>query len=547
MEHRIRHTVLSPALDAATFPRHIGAVRNGRSRASRRIPKIKNNETNPIAYSYLNLRGFFRIWRVPALAAKWLFGLVLVLALGGAAIPARADDLATLRQEMEQMRQQYDAALKNLQKQYETRLKTMENRVEAAEHQAAAATAAAASATAAANTATTAATTAAAAPAAAPAPAPATEAAPASAAAFNPAIGAVLDGKFTASNHNPNTYRVPGIPLGDEGGPPPRGFGIGESEINAQANVDQALFANLTISFQRDNVPSVEEAFIQPTALPYGFTVKAGRFFSGIGYLNEQHSHTWDFADQALPYRAFLNGQYDDDGIQLRWLAPTDMFLEFGGEAARGDSFPAGGDQNHNDGVGAWSAFVHAGDDIGTSASYSVGLSQLWTSAKNRSTTGLFGNDNFSGTDRTFIADGVYKWAPNGNFALTYLKLQSEFFLRQEQGVFTPAGTVTGLRYSSSPQTGFYAQAIYQFMPQWRVGIRYDQVHAPDLGPLFAGTTLDSLDATARRYSAMVDYSTSEFGRFRVQYNLDRSRPETDNQLILQYIVSIGAHGAHQY
>ena len=45
----------------------------------------------------------------------------------------------------------------------------------------------------------------------------------------------------------------------------------------------------------------------------------------------------------------------------------------------------------------------------------------------------------------------------------------------------------------------------------------------------------------------MVDYSTSEFGRFRLQYENDHSRPQTANEFILQYIVSIGAHGAHQY
>ncbi|NJO24089.1 MAG: hypothetical protein HC868_15665 [Sphingomonadales bacterium] len=45
----------------------------------------------------------------------------------------------------------------------------------------------------------------------------------------------------------------------------------------------------------------------------------------------------------------------------------------------------------------------------------------------------------------------------------------------------------------------------------------------------------------------MVDFTTSEFGRFRFQYNRDESRPEIDNQFILQYTVSLGAHGAHGY
>ncbi|HEX7968729.1 MAG TPA: hypothetical protein VF502_10955, partial [Stellaceae bacterium] len=338
----------------------------------------------------------------------------------------------------------------------------------------------------------------------------------------------------------------PGFTLGDSAKPPPRGLAINESEINLQANVDQALYGNLTLSFARDNTVAVEEGFIQSTTLPYGFTARAGRFFSGIGYLNEQHAHTWDFADQALPYRAFLSTQYDDDGVQLRWLAPTDRFLELGAEVFRGDSFPAGGTNNHNQGVGAWSAFVHTGDDIGESASYRVGLSHLWTTAKNRSTNDIDGTgaavaDIFSGTDHTYIADAVFKWAPNGNFVERYLKLQGEFFLRQEQGAFN------GAPFSNGTQAGFYAQSVYQFMPRWRFGLRYDQVHANSLGPGFAGTTLDNLNATPRRYSSMADYSPSEFSRFRLQYNLDQSRPQTDHEVILQYTVSLGAHGAHQY
>jgi hypothetical protein len=135
----------------------------------------------------------------------------------------------------------------------------------------------------------------------------------------------------------------------------------------------------------------------------------------------------------------------------------------------------------------------------------------------------------------------VLKWAPDGNFADRYLKLQAEIFLQQLRGTFN------GMKLPHNDALGFYIQAVYQFMPRWRFGLRYDQVRADTLGPDFAATTLDGGGKTLRRYGAMVDFSTSEFGRFRVQYNYDKSRPETDHQLIFQYTVSFGAHGAHQY
>ena len=343
----------------------------------------------------------------------------------------------------------------------------------------------------------------------------------ASAGSFNPAIGVILQGKASAFSQNPNTYRVLGFPLADEARiPGRRGLSIDESELNLQANVDPYLFGNLTLSIDPDNHLSIEEAFIQTTSLPWGMTLRGGRFFSGIGYLNEQHSHTWDFADQAL-----------------RWLAPTRQFLEFGGELFRGDAFPAGGAARV--GFGTHSLFAHTGGDIDDSSSYRTGLSWLRTKASDRTTSVPGGPDDvFNGNSDTLIWDAVYKWAPDGNPVETNFKLQGEFFARRDDGQFN------SLPYSGW-QTGFYAQAIYQFMPRWRVGARYDQVNGNRQTGLLALSTVDNRGITPRRASAMLEYNTSEFGRFRLQYNRDWSRGTPDNQAILQYIISIGAHGAH--
>ena len=355
--------------------------------------------------------------------------------------------------------------------------------------------------------------------------------------AFNPAIGVVLNGTAAAHRRDPSTYNIPGFALGPDAKPVARGLALGESEINLQANIDQALFGNLTVAYARDNTFSVEEAFIQSTSLPRGFTVKGGRFFSGVGYLNEQHAHTWDFVDAPLPYMTMLNNQYGDDGVQVRWLAPTKMFIELGAEVFRGDAYPANGATNK--GAGNYSAFIHVGDDIGEGGeggSWRIGLSELWTKASGLKS----GADSFSGDDRLTIADAVYKWAPNGNFADRYFKLQGEYFYRTEHGQFN------GLADSTNQQ-GFYVQAVWQFMPRWRVGARYDQVWAGTPGAALAFSTLDPQGHIGSRESLMVDYSTSEFGRFRLQGNLDRSSRRYDPGLILQYIVSLGAHGAHAY
>jgi hypothetical protein len=46
----------------------------------------------------------------------------------------------------------------------------------------------------------------------------------------------------------------------------------------------------------------------------------------------------------------------------------------------------------------------------------------------------------------------------------------------------------------------------------------------------------------------MIDWSPSEFSRIRLQFARDYSRADaTDNQVFLQYIASLGAHGAHKF
>ena len=52
---------------------------------------------------------------------------------------------------------------------------------------------------------------------------------------------------------------------------------------------------------------------MQTTALGNGLSVKAGRFLSGVGYLNAQHAHTWDFVDAPLAYQALLGTQLGGD------------------------------------------------------------------------------------------------------------------------------------------------------------------------------------------------------------------------------------------
>ena len=453
-----------------------------------------------------------------ALRVTSVLGIASALLITPHAQAASETELAQIRDEIRALKEQYEA-----------RIRALEERLQAAQT--------------------------------APAPSPAAPAPSATAsggrgvAAFNPAISLVLQGTFARFGQDPQRYTIRGFQKTEEVSPGRRGLGLGESELNLFANVDDKFAGSMTVALTPENTVSVEEAYGYVPSLSNGLVPKFGRFFSGIGYLNEQHQHTWDFVDAPLVYQALLGGQFTHDGVQLKWVAPTDQFVELGAEIGNGNGFP--GSARNSNGAGAWSVFAHTGGDIGASHSWRAGVSFLDTRARDRAATQLDTMGNladvaFSGRSYVVAADVVWKWAPNGNPRERNFKLQGEYVWRRERGNLTydPSGALgaTNTDAYSSSQSGWYLQGAYQFMPQWRAGLRYDRLSP---GSPVYGSNADLLAIAGfhpDRATVMLDYTPSEFSRFRLQYANSRTRPDvTDHQLYLQYILTLGAHGPHRF
>jgi hypothetical protein len=376
--------------------------------------------------------------------------------------------------------------------------------------------------------------------------------------AMNPAISAILNGVYSNLKLDPNTYRINGfVPTMGDVAPPPRGFSLGESELGISANVDHLFRGVLIASISPDNNSiGVEEGYIQTLGLSHGFSVKAGRFFSAVGYQNQIHAHAWDFTDAPLVMKAFLGGQLNDDGVQVKWVAPTELYLDLGAEFTRGRQFPAAAPSKN--GAGSVNVFTHLGGDIGASLAWQTGLSYYQTKPDDRAYDDPLNgvSNSFTGRSRLWALSGVLKWAPNGNATSTSFKLQGEYFRRKEDGdlTFDPAGAALTDGYKSA-QSGWYLQGVYQFMPKWRAGYRYDELNSgtTNIGLVDSGALAPAdfpilAEYKAKRHTAMLDWSPSEFSRVRLQFARDYSRMgEPDNQIFLQYIVSLGAHGAHTF
>jgi len=366
---------------------------------------------------------------------------------------------------------------------------------------------------------------------------------------FNPSIGVILNG--TASHFSNPTSEIAGFAVGEEGERGPEGLSIRESELNFAANVDDKFAGALTVGLVPEDgstVLELEEAYFETRpdlGLPTGSRLRVGRSFWELGYLNSRHTHEDDFVDRPLPYRAYLNKSYNDDGMQLSYVLPTDTFLELGGGLFRGDDYPFGTANGH-DLFGVGQVFARIGGEFGQNQAWRLG--GYFLSGKTNGRSAAEDTVTFVGDTDLFVADLRYTWAPTGNARERELILQGEFMHRREDGTYDDTNAGTGVVPFKGDSNGWYAQAVYKFLPNWRAGARVSLLHPASVPAGLVGSALDSRGHDPSSISAMLDWTNTEFSRIRLQYNHEElSNGETDDQIWLQYIMAIGAHGAHPF
>jgi hypothetical protein len=142
-----------------------------------------------------------------------------------------------------------------------------------------------------------------------------------------------------------------------------------------------------------------------------------------------------------------------------------------------------------------------------------------------------------------------------GNPRQQELIVQGEYFWQHNDGNYKLGGLDAAANagnsaiYTNAHATGWYLQTVYKLAPQWRVGVRYSEL-SPAAVPtaLKTNEVLDANGHNPRSTSAMLDWTNSEFSRIRFQYNHNvLANNQSDDQFIVQYVMSIGAHGAHKY
>jgi hypothetical protein len=290
-----------------------------------------------------------------------------------------------------------------------------------------------------------------------------------------------------------------------------RGFNFNYAEVLMSSAVDPSFDAFAIFHMGSEDF-EIDEAYVNTRSLPNGLKLKVGKFKSAFGRYNEKHQHSWDFSEQALVYNALIGAEgIGDVGIQMQWVAPTNTYLMFGIEAMQGTNESNFGYEKSNN---LYNAYAKTSLDFTDDTSVLAGVSVLH--GKN-----LEGDTNIYATDFTLQTQLS---------SYSSLALQSEYIYRdKEQDI------------NSLKQDGAYVQLVYKYNQNYATGVRYDVL-------IKDNDEVKNLDM----YTAMVEYKPSEFSRLRLEYSVDKSKyfdgeQKDVQQLMLEFNVAIGSHGAHNY
>lgn len=355
---------------------------------------------------------------------------------------------------------------------------------------------------------------------------------------------------------------LPGIahsPYGDDGHGhgtynAKNGFNLNYVELLLSSEISPNLDLKTLLHFSEGGV-EVEEAFFTAKDLPYGLSVKGGKFLSHFGYLNRQHHHEWDFSDLPLVYEAFLGTEgLNEIGAQLQWHAPVEPDIVFGIEALQGK----------NEAMFGQSALYAPGGSTllaSSAAQPSLLIAYAKTSADIGDTHIRAGASMAHGSTRLdhFTEDEAYALKGTSDLygidvAIRHhfgqersLTWQSEWLSRVIEGTKFTAPGYTSL---DKKQSGYYTQLVYAHDDHWRAGARYDNIYQ---NRVIEGGLSQNLPETMEQLSAMIEYNHDEIARYRLQYT--HSNAYFDENLVRQdfdsFLFSInftlGRHAHHPF
>ncbi|MGH8639110.1 MAG: TonB-dependent receptor, partial [Burkholderiales bacterium] len=292
-------------------------------------------------------------------------------------------------------------------------------------------------------------------------------------------------------------------------------FDMTEAEATFQAVVDPYARADFFLAFSPEGV-EIEEGYLTFPTLPGGLLAKVGKMKQQVGKVNTLHPHALSWADRPVVLGNLLGGEEGlaDSGVSVSKLILNPLlFLEATGEVYQGTSGVFSSQQRRDV---SWVGRLRGYRDITESTNLDVGGSVAYGA-------------NETGPDmhtRLFAVDATLRHRPLERAIYRRFMARTELFWSRREA---PGGDVSAF--------GMYASGDYQFARRWFAGARYDwSERADDTSLVDKGPSL------------VLTFWPSEFSQVRGQYRrLRYAERQVANELLFQFLFSIGAHGAHAF
>ena len=294
-------------------------------------------------------------------------------------------------------------------------------------------------------------------------------------------------------------------------------FSLNEAEVSFQAIVDPYARADFFLSASPEGL-EVEEGFITFPTLPGGLLLKVGKLKAQFGKVNTLHAHVLPWVDEPLPMKNLLGGEegLNDAGLSVSRLIPNKvMFLEATGEVYNGQNAVF---TSHERSDLTYVGRVRGYRDLTEGTNLDLGTSFAYghNDARPDATTQLFG------------VDATIRYRPLRRAIYKRFLGRTELFWSRRD---------TATAGDEADAFGAYVSGDYQFARRWFAGGRYDwsdRAQDPALRD--------------KSGSFLLTYWPSEFSQVRGQYRHTSYAEGVDaNELLFQFLFSIGAHGAHAF
>ena len=295
-----------------------------------------------------------------------------------------------------------------------------------------------------------------------------------------------------------------------------------EAEFAFQSVVDPYARADFFLSIAPDPETrefglELEEGFLTTQSLPAGLQLKAGKFRSTFGKINNIHPHALPYIDFPNVYANYFGEEgLNDAGFSLSWLVPNplEFYQELTVEATAG---PA---ENASFTTSAFDRYL-----------YLAHLKNFWDLTPNATLelgfSGVVGPNHAGFNSVIGGIDVTYKWKPLRLNTYKSLVLQAEAMLSRNKRA----------EQDKVKSWGMYALATYQLQKRLFLTGRFDYSNLPE-----------NASFVERAYSGTLGWLATEFQKAEIEFKTTSSNayPRT-TQVLLRSVFIIGAHGGHKY